>query len=508
MSEVAPDTTTAPEGLTLKPCPWCGHAGEMLGVRDVRNTGPGPYWHHRIDCGYCGAFAPNAPTETGAAEKWNRIARALTLKPPPAAGGERERALEDAVGALLEGAECSDWGECGIDNPQPITHRPGATCPVCVARALLAATPAPVDAPAGPGGAFLAARDAANAKAGPGSPDWSDCTCGKTPHDPTCAEAPFTEADMEEFDRQRAGLTPAPVDAGQGTPEPGRTPLMDVLTAAPLRKVDGHWQWWASHCSRHLFHEPTCDLCQTGDWADADERLIAAVDALAHPAPAPLGDGDARARVAELLEGEADRCERLARAAWEYPASMGDIAERHSDEAAAYRFAAAALRSRGPEPRVGALEDADREWLLAFVTRSREAAVAALDEHRKDKRVNAPGRAGGIAQCEKNIGRADRVLTALSPADTGGDDAKLSKPQADALDKMRQGWVYRQDWIGSRWSIPEGGDQYFFVPSIATIECLVRAGLVASERETGRRGLRAFRATPAGSGELDTGAST
>ena len=56
---------------------------------------------------------------------------------------QRDELLE-ALRGLLDGVDCSDYGEVGIDNPEPVTHQPGNSCPVCAARAAIAkATGAP-----------------------------------------------------------------------------------------------------------------------------------------------------------------------------------------------------------------------------------------------------------------------------------------------------------------------------------------------------------------------------
>ena len=50
------------------------------------------------------------------------------------------RALE----LFMHGADCSDWGEDGIDNPTPLMHRNGVTCPVCTGNAALS-SPCPLE---------------------------------------------------------------------------------------------------------------------------------------------------------------------------------------------------------------------------------------------------------------------------------------------------------------------------------------------------------------------------
>ncbi len=46
--------------------------------------------------------------------------------------------LLKALRGLLEGADCSDYGEAGIDHPEPVSHQHGNSCPICSARAAIA----------------------------------------------------------------------------------------------------------------------------------------------------------------------------------------------------------------------------------------------------------------------------------------------------------------------------------------------------------------------------------
>ena len=200
------------------------------------------------------------------------------------------------------------------------------------------------------------------------------------------------------MDTRAATRSPeAPPAGGEGrrAGEPGRTPLMDVLTAAPLRKVDGRWQWWASHCSRHLFHEPTCDLCQTGDWTDAAQPLLAALDALTRPASALMGDGDAR----EVLQD----IRRHLVAGLANPAAAVAIFDACT---------AAALRARGP--RVDALKQA----LKPFAEAAQQGEATFRGDIDGDEWAVAS--VGGYRLFPSHFRAA---LAALSPTGTGGDYA-------------------------------------------------------------------------------------
>lgn len=50
--------------------------------------------------------------------------------------------LLEALKGMLNGADCSDYGEEGIDSPSPLTHQAGAICPVCKARDAIASAEA------------------------------------------------------------------------------------------------------------------------------------------------------------------------------------------------------------------------------------------------------------------------------------------------------------------------------------------------------------------------------
>jgi len=49
----------------------------------------------------------------------------------------REAVLRGVVELWLDGADCSDWGEEGIDHPRPISHKAGNVCLVCISKAAL-----------------------------------------------------------------------------------------------------------------------------------------------------------------------------------------------------------------------------------------------------------------------------------------------------------------------------------------------------------------------------------
>ena len=238
---------------------------------------------------------------------------------------------------------------------------------------------------------------------------------------PRCGGVERAPGDLPPRLRQRGlnGAPPAaPVNAGQGTPEP-----RDAYEALPERL-------------RRLLPEIVVGLLSVTNAREVDGepwRTIGAISqeihrAFAHPAPAPLGDGDARALLAAYLEARDRRKARtdsIARRGGD-PTPWETDGLRRAENNALEAFAAALRGSRGPEPRV---EAAISEAVAAFAPLVDNAG--GYDKSNVRSLILQVETLGGsfgawtpdeLKAAEERARAAWRGLDALSTG-TGGDDA-------------------------------------------------------------------------------------